>query len=54
MMTSGRVVVMRVQRARLCVHVGGAVEARPHKDTKVQECKSGDMYWSLAVKVNVG
>lgn len=53
MMTSGRVVVMSVQRARLCVHVGGAVEARPHKDTK-EECKSGDMYWSLAVKVNAG
>lgn len=53
-MTSGRVVVMRVQHACLCVHVGGAVEARPQKDTKVQECNSKDMYWSSALKVNAG
>lgn len=43
-----------MKSARLCVHVGGAREVRLHKDTKVQECNSEDMYWSSAVKVNTG
>ena len=36
----------------VCVHVGGAVEAWPHKDTEVQECNGEDVYWSLALKLN--